>query len=222
VDSDRCSPIAALVWRLPDSVGTSECGDLDGAAGPGLLIRAVGDGDVDWEEVATAIDLPSRQFAVAIGPPQTAISCSWRWVLVGSSWVVPRPVVLGSARSESDSGDESPPPRRPRPCRRGSRPLILGRQVPALPVPPVTRLATRAQQWSEYRSSISARIMAGNVAPSWKVVVEQLAGLSLVWRRPNAGEKRCCRGQPGNEGSPLRPGEAPADDPSAHGSRPAG
>jgi hypothetical protein len=71
----------------------------------GLLFRAVGDADVEWEEVAGAV-----------GPHQTAVSCWSRWVIVGeladrgSSLVVPRPVTVASPASQTDSGDESPPP----------------------------------------------------------------------------------------------------------------
>jgi hypothetical protein len=39
----------------------------------GLLLCTMGDGDVEWEEVAAAV-----------GPPQTAISCWSRWVIFGA------------------------------------------------------------------------------------------------------------------------------------------
>jgi hypothetical protein len=60
------------------------------------------------------------------------------------------------------------------------------------------RPATRGQQWSDAEDHHLRRIMEGNLAPSWKDVAEQLAGLSLVSRRPKAVEKRWCRLQPGD------------------------
>jgi hypothetical protein len=88
------SPISALAWCMPDSVGTSACGNLDGPGGWAPAScgwgrrRGLGGGRGD--------DLSTRELAGAIGPPQTAVSCWSRWVLVGSSPVMPQPVVLGS------------------------------------------------------------------------------------------------------------------------------
>jgi hypothetical protein len=60
------------------------------------------------------------------------------------------------------------------------------------------RPATRCQQYSDAEDRQHLRrIMAGNLAPSWKDVAEQLAGLSLVSRRPNAVKKHWCLWQRG-------------------------
>jgi hypothetical protein len=52
--------------------------------GDGRLLGAVGDGDVDWEEVEAAV-----------GPLRTAVSCWSRWVIVGSSPGLPRQKLCG-------------------------------------------------------------------------------------------------------------------------------
>jgi hypothetical protein len=102
----------------------------------GLLFRAVGDVDVEWEEVAAAI-----------GPHETAVSCWWRWVLVGE--------LAGHAPAHHFAARQRPHRTRttnPRPGRRRrvllGRRVLVGRRVPALPVPLVTRPATRCQEWS--------------------------------------------------------------------------
>jgi hypothetical protein len=52
------------------------------------------------------------------------------------------------------------------------------------------RPATRGQQWSDAEDQYLRRIVEGNLVPSWKDVAEQLAGLSLVSRRPKAVKNR--------------------------------
>jgi hypothetical protein len=58
------------------------------------------------------------------------------------------------------------------------------------------RPVTRHQQWSDAEDQYLRRIMEGNLAPSWKDMAEQLTGLSLVSRGPNAVKNRWCRLQP--------------------------
>jgi hypothetical protein len=133
--------------------------------------------------------------AAFVGPPQTAISCWSRWVLVGSSPVMRQPVALGSPRSDSDSDEEAPPPRRPprRRRRRGPGPLILGRQVPALPEPLAILPATRGQQWSDAEDQHLRRLMADNLAPGgmWRSSWQ-----ACRWSRVDQGRSRtagaCC------------------------------
>jgi hypothetical protein len=50
--------------------------------------------------------------------------------------------------------------------------------------------STRGQQWSDADNEYLRRLMAGNLAPSWKDVAEQIAGLSLVSRGPRAVQNR--------------------------------
>jgi hypothetical protein len=61
----------------------------------------------------------------------------------------------------------------------------------------LVRPATQGQRWSDAEDQHLRRFIAGNLDLSWSDVAEQLAGLSLVSRRPKAVEKRLCRLQRG-------------------------
>jgi hypothetical protein len=97
------------------------------------LLHVVGDGGLDWEGVVTTVDPLIRQLATAVGPPQTAISCWSRWVLVGSSRVVPGPSFWGRPDPTRTRTTKSHPPRRPRPRRRDRDRLSWDGRFPHCP-----------------------------------------------------------------------------------------